>query len=181
MSVDKSPTQSVIEKRYRSIAARSAWLRIVVKLAVVVAIVAAVFSFVFGIIIPNDVGMDPAIKDSDVVLYYRLQDDIIAGDVVVYEANDDVYVGRVIATNSDTVNITESGELELNGHMQSGRDGIRTMPAVGGVEYPVTLGPNEYFILGDNRDASRDSREWGIVSGNDVEGKVFTILRRRNI
>lgn len=37
----------------------------------------------------------------------------------------------------------------------------------------VTLGPNEYYVLGDNRDASFDSRRWGIVPREDIVGRVI--------
>ncbi len=181
MGIEKPVTQCVIEKRYQTIAARSVWLHVIGKLAIVVAILAVIFTCVFGVMVPDDVSMDPAVKDSDVVLYYRLQDKIAAGDVVVYKANDNAYIGRVVACSSDTVNITKSGELEINGHVQIHDSGMRTMPTVDGAQYPLTVGLDEYFILGDNRDSSRDSREWGAIPESDVEGKVFTILRRRNI
>ena len=39
----------------------------------------------------------------------------------------------------------------------------------------ITLPKNTYFVLGDNRDNSEDSRFWGLVKGNDVIGKAFII------
>ena len=181
MSVEKPATQRVIEKRYRAISARLAWMRVISKIVCVIALCAVVFTCIFGVVAVDDVAMDPAVKDSDIALFYRLQDTIAAGDVVVYRANDDVYIGRVVACSSDTVSITPSGELEINGHVQINDGGMKTMPAIDGAQYPLTVGLDEYFILGDNRSSSHDSREWGSISRSDVEGKVFTILRRRNI
>ena len=42
---------------------------------------------------------------------------------------------------------------------------------------PVTLGPDEYFVLGDNTESSADSRYFGPVKGGDVRGVVDVIYR----
>ena len=48
--------------------------------------------------------------------------------------------------------------------------------AVYGVDKPLTVGPNEYFVMGDNRNDSNDSRYWGTLEKKRILGKVTSIL-----
>ena len=56
-----------------------------------------------------------------------------------------------------------------------------TYPALEKQSYPVTLGTKEYFVLGDNRLNSVDSRYFGIVKAEEIRGIVITVLRRNNL
>jgi len=85
------------------------------------------------------------------------------------------FVKRVIGLPGDTLEWIE-GELLLNGtplaepYLDPARCRFpRTRP-------PVTLGPDEYFVLGDNRDSSNDSRRVGPLSRRAIRGRVVSIL-----
>ena len=47
--------------------------------------------------------------------------------------------------------------------------------------YPLKLNSNEYFLLGDNRTTSKDSRDFGVVSIDEIKGKVIYVFRNREI
>ena len=126
--------------------------------------------------------MEPTSGDGDVALFDRLNRDIAADDVLVYRSGEgEQLVGRVVALPGDTVEVTDDGTFEVNGSAQPSPTGEVTQPGEDGPTYPLTLGDNEYFVLGDSRLQAVDSREVGTVGINEVEGKVIALLRLRGI
>jgi signal peptidase I len=83
-----------------------------------------------------------------------------------------VFLKRIVATPGDMVAI-EGGRVVLNGAARAesfaaacGNAGARNMP------HTIAIPPGEYFMLGDNRGASHDSRFWGPVPAAWILGKV---------
>ena len=64
------------------------------------------FGFILGIAAAPNGDMAPNIKASDLLIYYRLDKDMQAGDVVVLRRNDTTYIGRIAARGGDTVDIS---------------------------------------------------------------------------
>ena len=85
------------------------------------------------------------------------------------------FVKRVIGLPGDTIEIIE-GVLHINGepldepYLDPAR--CRFM----GTRPPRTLGPDEYFVMGDNRDRSNDSRSVGPIRRRAIRGKVICVL-----
>lgn len=137
-------------------------------------------SYVFLITQANGSDMFPAIKDGDLVIGFRLQREYVKNDVVAYTADGKTHIGRVAARASDVVTIDESGTLLVNGTAQSGEIMYPTY-AKPGIEYPYRVPEGQVFILGDYRTQTEDSRDFGSIPLEDVQGKVITILRRRGL
>ena len=132
--------------------------------------------------------MLPTLHDRDVALVWRLGyllHEPRRGDVVIchYPGRKmkripflpQSFVKRVIGLPGDTVEWLE-GELLLNGqplrepYLDPARCRFkRTRP-------PLTLGPEEYYVLGDNRDSSNDSRSVGPIRRSMIIGHVRTVL-----
>ena len=149
------------------------------KIFIFVALLAVTFFFIFGICRISDNMMNPSFKDGDLAVYYRLQKEFRPSDVVVLEKNGKTQVRRIIAVAGDTVNLTEAG-LEINGYLQQEKDiYTETLPYKEGITFPITVGQDEYFVLGDNRISAEDSRMYGIVKKQEIKGTVITLLRRR--
>ncbi|GLC82674.1 signal peptidase I [Lacrimispora brassicae] len=153
-------------------------------LAKITAIILAfllVFTFLFGLCRNPDASMVPAVKDGDLVMFYRLDKNYVAQDTLVLEFKGQKQVRRVIATAGDTVDITEDGLL-VNGALQQ-EMGIYTATQryEDGMEFPLTVGEGEVFVLGDSRGNAADSRIYGAVRVKDTLGKVMTVFRWRNI
>ena len=83
-------------------------------------------------------------------------------------------VKRVIGVAGDEIDI-QNGYVYINGERleESYVNGI-TLP--GNVKLPITVGEGELFVIGDNREVSRDSRDFGPIDVKQVEGKaVFRV------
>lgn len=156
-------------------------LFLLLKLAILAGLLAAAFTFFLGMARCNGDAMAPAAKDGDLVLYWRLADAYLAGDMVVLDREGADQVRRVAAVPGDTVDITAEG-LVVNGYVQ-GEPEIygQTLPYKNGAALPVELGKGEYFVLADAREGAEDSRAYGPVSETDVKGNVMTLIRHRRL
>ncbi|MDP2637842.1 MAG: signal peptidase I [Candidatus Levybacteria bacterium] len=104
------------------------------------------------------------------------------GDVIVFKAplNPEIdYIKRVIGVPGDNV-LIKNGDVYLNGQILN--QNLFLDPSVktyGGSflkeNIPVTVPPESYFVLGDNRSGSSDSREWGFVPIRMIIGKSFFV------
>lgn len=116
------------------------------------------------------------------MLYYRLEKDLNSDDVVVFKKDGKTYTGRIVAKGGDSVEITGESELKVNGSIVVENEIYFSTPLYDtDVQYPVTLGDNEYFILCDSREGAKDSRYFGAVTEKEIKGKVITIIRRSGI
>lgn len=149
------------------------------KILIFVVLLAVIFLFIFGICRCSDNMMSPAFKDGDLVVYYRLQKEYQPSDTVVLEKDGETQVRRIIAKAGDEVDMTEDG-LKINGYLQQENEiYTETLPYTEGISFPITIGEDEYFVLGDNRTNAKDSRIYGTVKKGEIKGMVITLLRRR--
>lgn len=154
-------------------------LFLILKILIFVALLAVTFLFIFGICRISDNMMSPAFNDGDLAVYYRLQKEFQPSDTVVLEKDGEVQVRRILAVAGDEVNLTEDG-LEINGYLQQESEiYTETLPYTEGITFPVTVGEDEYFVLGDHRTNAKDSRIYGTVKKEEIKGLVITLLRRR--
>jgi signal peptidase I len=153
-----------------------------IKLASVCLVIWIIFTFVFGIGIMKGESMYPRLRDGDLYLYYRLDKTCVVGDAVVYRQDVWHKVARVVAMGGDVVELGENGELIVNGNVQEEEIFYITEPNTGSeIEFPYTVPEDSYFVLADYRTISIDSRTYGAISKDDIEGKIFTFLRIRGI
>lgn len=141
-----------------------------------------VFTFVFGIWIADGNDMAPAIREGDLVVYYRCGN-FTNRDSVVYEADGNVYLGRIAGCEGAVIGKTEDHRLTVDGRIQPVQPGmgIYSETPAGDLKERITVEPGRFFILGDCREESTDSRCFGTVGKDQIRGKVFLLWRRRNI
>ncbi len=122
--------------------------------------------------------MSPLLNSGDVVLIDQFLYDLTGPkrfDVVVFEREDaKVNIKRIIGLPGETVQITE-GRIWIDGERLEEPADQKKIALAGLAETPVTLGEDEYFLLGDNRDSSEDSRfvNVGNVKAGQIKGKVW--------
>lgn len=172
-----TPIEIIKSKKMKAVN-RFYFYEFITKLITIVVIVFLMLQFVFGFKLMPNIDMTPRISAADLLVYYRLDKEPIAGDVIVFKHEEQEYVLRVVAKGGDEVNISENG-LIINGAIQ-GASNIFYSTGVyeEGISFPVKLEEDEFFVLGDLREGAMDSRYFGPIKLGDIKGKVFVLLRR---
>lgn len=160
---------------------RGLLLRLGVKIGVCAGVVYAVLAWVCGVVFVSGEAMFPAVRDGDVAVFYRLAGAPVAGDVIVYEEQGQRLLGRVVAMSGDSVDLTDNGQLIVNGAVQQETIYVPTEPVPGGIDMPYAVGDGCVFVLGDNRPYATDSRLIGAVCEEQIHGRVVNLFRRRGI
>lgn len=121
----------------------------------------------FKIIIIDGQSMEPTLKSGQCTLVYKDNNKLERNDVIVFQSNKyGICVKRIVAQKGDQVKI-ENGKLYINGmeYLEYTCENSK--------EISVLLEKGEYFVLGDNANASVDSREIGIITEESIIGKLI--------
>ena len=167
-------------KRRRIRALRS----FLIKLAALAAVIYILFFHIVGVTIMRSEDMVPRMDAGDLLLFYRIERSPQIQDLAVIRKAESgkQYVLRVVARPGDTVEITDETGLAVNGNtLSEPYIYYPTKPYMDQVEFPIVLGEGEYFVMADYRNGGEDSRYFGPVTQNEIEGIVITILRRNNL
>lgn len=119
--------------------------------------------------------MSPTITNQDMVLTSRAVNDLQRGDIITFRHHRDpaaVYVRRVIALPGETISIDETGQLFINDELQREPYMAAENSIMPVIVPKQTLGANHYWVMGDNRDNSHDSRNWGPITREAIVSKV---------
>ena len=125
--------------------------------------------------------MYPTLEDRDSLLVdklsYRFKEperfDIV---IFPYQYGDDQYfIKRVIGLPGETVRIDYYGNIYIDGNILDEHYGAEVIQDPGRAETDITLGEGEYFVMGDNRKHSMDSRDISVgnIKKSDILGKAF--------
>ena len=135
--------------------------------------------FAFGTQIPiMGQSMSPLLETEEVVLMNRLTYHMKKPerfDVVAFEKGDKkLNVKRIIGLPGETVQV-KNGVLYIDDQKIKNDEGLDKVALAGLAENPIVLKEDEYFLLGDNRDNSEDSRfaNVGNINRRQIKGKVW--------
>ncbi len=169
--------------RHEKLKYKPLWIVLDVVLYLVVIFLSAflLMHFVVQCSAVNGTSMQPTLDNGDMLLLdklrYRFGDpkrfDIVV--VTIDKENKVHYVKRIIGLPGETVQIKD-GKVYINGELlEEDVYGKEPIASAGIASEPITLGEDEYFLLGDNRNDSKDSRKEsvGVVYRNQIVGRVF--------
>lgn len=142
-----------------------------------------IFTFVIGVTVQNGNDMYPALRDGDVILYYR-HPGFVPTEAVVYEVDGTTKTGRIAAVSGTVISRTGDDQLTINGIFQPEDPDIGIFSKTlitDGTDLPYTVSKDCLFILNDNRKRLSDSRTYGEIERESVRGRIITVLRRRQI
>jgi signal peptidase I len=146
-------------------------------LAIAVVVCVLLITYVIQAFKVQGTSMSPELRDGERILVNKFLyyfDDIERGDVVVFWYPEDPqlsFIKRVVALPGETIEI-RSGAVFINGNLiqepyvAGANADLRSFP-------PHEVRPGHFFVLGDNRKGSNDSRSWGLVPERYVYGKAF--------
>jgi len=150
-------------------------LRSTVNALVVVAAVAALIATLFLPVLQiAGTSMEPSLNDGDIVLLVKTND-LQYGDLCAFYYSNKILIKRIIATPGDYIWIESDGTVFLNGEPLA--EPYISEKALGecDVEFPYQVPENSYFVLGDKRETSIDSRSSviGCIPEDQMIGRIF--------
>lgn len=119
--------------------------------------------------------MQPQLKTDDIIVCFDADVSIERGSIIAFYHNDTVLLKRVVGVAGDIVEIDEDGVLHINGEPQSEPYASELSLNPCDIEFPVQVPENAFFVLGDQRSTSMDSRSEsiGMITEERLIGKAL--------
>ena len=118
--------------------------------------------------------MEPSFYADDYLIVDELTPRLAAyqrGDVVIFKHNSSFYIKRIIGLPGEKIAI-KNDQVSINDFIL--KEDYLTEKTSGAID--IVLEKDEYFVLGDNRDSSSDSRSWGALDKSLIVGRVWLRL-----
>lgn len=154
---------------------------------VLLVVLVIVLRNVMGTVLVKGSSMEPNFNHGDLVFINKLSPSVASldyGDVVICEMEDDFayenIIKRIVGLPGDEIEIVENEDdeeiydLYVNGELVEEPFLGEPMMTAGNIEYPYEVPEDSYFVMGDNRNASTDSRKKsvGAIPKENLMGKV---------
>lgn len=121
--------------------------------------------------------MEPGLREGNLILT-RKTDHLKTGDICGFYYNNELLLKRVIGVPGDMVDIDAEGNVSVNGQILNEPYVLQKALGKSDVSFPLLVPEDCYFVMGDNREVSIDSRSSiiGCVNQEQIEGKVILKL-----
>ncbi len=149
-------------------------LRVTVIVLVCLLLLLNVLSYIFMVVRYYGDGMEPTLTDRQIMVVLKT-DGVRQGDMVAFYYNNKVLVRRVVCEGGNTVDIDAAGIVRVNDTVLKEDYVSNRSRGQCNVQLPCHVPVGQYFVMGDNRSVSMDSRltEIGMVPQERIIGKVI--------
>lgn len=154
----------------------------IVVLVVVAALSVLISSFFVTVLKVTGESMSPTLESGQIVLASNSKE-FEAGELIAFYYNNKVLIKRVIGSPGDWINIDSDGNVYVNGVLLEETYLTEKSLTPTDITFPYQVPENRYFVLGDHRSVSIDSRSTtvGCVSEEQLIGKVLFRLYPINV
>lgn len=172
------PSAGLIQAELKREKNRRRFWRIIKNTIYTLIIIAAIAVLITTLVLPvlqiAGTSMEPTLNNGDIVVLLKTSK-LRYGDLCGFSYSNKILIKRVIAMPGDTVVIDESGNVIVNGEVLD--EPYITDKGLGecDIEFPFTVPENTYFLMGDHRSTSIDSRSTviGCIPTEQIVGKLF--------
>lgn len=143
-------------------------------LVVVAAAAVLIATLIFPVLQISGSSMEPTLNDEEIVVLIKTTN-LKQGELCCFSYQNKLLIKRVIGLPGDSINIDENGYVYVNGTVIDEPYVIDRALGECDIEFPYMVSENHYFVLGDHRSTSVDSRSSviGLVSEDYIVGKIF--------
>ncbi len=158
-------------RRYRHI------LVFLLKIAVVIGINLFLSLYVIQLTYVDGDSMMPTLQDGNQLVIEKVSNTFQRYDIIVFPYPQDpnkLYIKRIIGLPNEEINI-KNGAVWVDGQPLNEPIDFEEIQSLGDQEYPLHIPENTFFVMGDNRNKSIDSRyiDVGFINKNEIKGKAF--------
>ena len=153
---------------------RKAFLSTVYSLIIVAAVAVLIATLALPVMEISGSSMEPALSDKEIVLLIKTTK-LDYGELICFSYQNKLLIKRVIAKGGDSVNVDDMGFVTVNGAAVNEPYVMERAKGDGDVSFPYTVPNDRYFVMGDRRTVSVDSRNSviGAIEKDQIVGKIM--------
>jgi len=174
---ERSVRKNVNEDKRKNLIARSSLIKLVISLITTIAVIIVFMQYIFQVVYVTSSSMEPTLNTGDILVFNRLayvDKEVERGDIICFWSAEEgaYYTKRVIGIPGDEISFVD-GYVMINGVLYDESYVVNDMETNSADSYIVP--DASYFVLGDNRENSKDSRHFIMpyIEKDDIKGKLL--------
>lgn len=173
MSLTSTQVEEELKREIYKLKYKSVLKSTIYSLITIAAVAVLIATLVMPVLEISNSSMKPNFSDGEIVVSIKTKN-LNTGDVIAFYHGNKILVKRVIAGAGSWVAIDIDGNVYVNGNLLEESYLVEKTFGESDIEYPYQVPDGSYFVLGDEREVSFDSRisEIGCVSKDDIIGKI---------